>query len=107
MLAVATAPRSTASVAPSEANFLTDSGVAATRRSPASVSLRTAIFTPRGSPSVADDEDDDQTGDETDDRAPFHQAGKPLVAVPVRPDRAFDLVGCHETSFGPCSKASL
>ena len=46
---------STATLAPSAMNFLTVSGVAATRASPGAVSLRTAIFT-----SGRDQQDDEQ-----------------------------------------------
>src|SRR5690349_3005982 len=57
-------------------NFFAVSGVAATRRSPSAVSLRTAIFI-RPVPAIGsarDQQDDDEGDDQRDDRSPFHQA---------------------------------
>src|SRR6185436_10068618 len=94
MDAPAPAPVSTATSAPSATNFFTVSGVAATRRSSAASSLRTPSFT-RG-PSVLDDQDDDEGGDQADDRAPFHQRCEPGIALLMRRHVVgLSSFGCH------------
>src|SRR4051794_12197070 len=71
MDAVSPAPFSTVTVAPSPMNFFTVSGVAETRRSPAAVSLSTAIFT------LACDQKNDERADErASHRSPFHHRGE-------------------------------
>src|SRR4051812_47793823 len=84
-------------------NFLAVSGEAATRASPASLSLRTAIFKPwvpcalPPSPLFADDENDDHRDDGGDDRAPFHQAGEACVGALMRLEILIGLAfGCHD-----------
>ena len=61
-------------------NFFTVSGVAATRVSPAAVSLTTAILT------LADDHDDEERDDEADNGAPFEQANEPFVIADMMRD---------------------
>src|SRR6188474_2778071 len=101
MLAPAPAPLSTARLAPRPMNFLTVSGVAATRRSPASPSLSTAIFTPQPPPvSVRDDQDNEQCRDRADDRAIFHQADEHMIGVGVETVGPVGLFGSHMNS--PC-----
>src|SRR5690348_1851366 len=88
MEAPSPAPFSTATLAPRPQYFLTVSGDAATRRSPASLSLRTAIFKPpapsSSPPSIllfADDQYHDERDDDRRDRAPFHQPGERRIGA--------------------------
>src|SRR6476469_4761345 len=71
--AASPAPFSTATVAPSAANFFTVSGIAAQRASPAA-SFRTAIFIVAILPISLDDQHPDKADDQTEDRAPFEQS---------------------------------
>src|SRR6186997_3736418 len=83
-------------LAPRAMNFFTVSGVAATRRSPGSLSFRTAIFIPRPLPaSVADDQNDENCRQRREDRPIFHQADEEIIGAPVRPVRALHFVHSH------------
>src|SRR5207248_2588898 len=73
MDAPAPASRSIATSAPSALNFLTVSGVAAHRGSPAA-SFRTAIFIP-----LFQDQQNDETDDQAREGDPFEHHGEPRV----------------------------
>src|SRR6476469_10750005 len=75
--AASPAPFSTATVAPSAANFFTVSGIAAQRVSPAA-SLMTAIFM-----RLFEDQEDDEADDQADQRAPFEHLGEAQIIVNV------------------------
>src|SRR3569623_2981137 len=84
MLAVSPAPTSTATSAPSAMNFLTVSGVAATRRSPSAVSLRTAIFSRVLLMARRDQPDHDRGDHQATDRAIFEQPEHRVIRLLVR-----------------------
>src|SRR5579884_2914414 len=67
-----------ASSAPKAMNLATVSGVAATRRSSAAVSRRTAILVTR---SAGDEQNNDEGQNEAADRAPFEQRYEPLIGL--------------------------
>src|SRR6478735_8997633 len=86
MQAVSPAPRSTATLAPSAMNFLTVSGVAATRVSPAARSCRTAMRIAAAGPvpGSSGNQEHDEQGDQGDHRQrPFEQVDEPAVGLLV------------------------
>src|SRR5690606_11640044 len=80
MLAPSPAPLSTATDAPSATNFLTVSGVAATRLSPAARSCKTAIRITNG-PGSGNEEDDDERQDGRDGHHPLEKVDESAVGL--------------------------
>src|SRR6185437_4020092 len=107
MWAAAPAPVSTTTSRPRLLNFLTVSGVAATRVSPLAVSLGTASFipsSPRPLPVGPEDGQEDHHQEDEDQRV-FDEGEEPRIAALMRADihRAGDVVlffaAGHETGF--------
>src|SRR5689334_6129193 len=94
--ALSPAPRSTATSAPRPMNFLTVSGMAAQRVSPAA-SFRTAIFT-----RLSQDQQDDESDDETRHGAIFQQPREARVVRHVDGDILRRRTGEDRLVFGHC-----
>src|SRR5581483_856108 len=103
MRAAAPAPACTVTSSPSDLNFLTVSGVAATRVSPAAVSFRTASFIRERSGMGAENGEEHHQQQDPDQR-PFGEAEEPGISAAVLADvhRAGFVIGmiCHEMPLG-------
>src|SRR5438128_10269741 len=98
MEALSPAPASTATCPPSAMNFFAVPGVAAPRRSPSAISLRTASFMSEAS--VGDDEDDEHADDEAQQGAPLHHRYESRIALPMDRDFLVELAfGSHVHPF--------